>query len=467
MRKNREGSEMENWKKFRELSFTDAPRIKVVPPGPGSQEILKMQKQLEGSAVSYPVGMPMALARGRGATLEDVDGNIFIDCFSGAGVMALGHAHPVVLEAAHEQIDKLTHTLDIPSESRMRMVRVLRRILPEELCKVFFGGPTGSDAIEQAVKLAKFNTGRFGMIAFEGSYHGMTGAALALTSDSGHRDGLGPLVPGVQYIPFPYKYRNPFGCPDHEIDEFAADNLERVLDDSHSGYSKPAAVLLEAVQGEGGTIIPAPRFLQRVREITKAHGILMICDEIQSGLGRTGKMFSFEHAGIVPDIITISKALGGAGFPISAIAYREELDTMPPGKSIGTFRGNMVAFAAGAAGLEWMIDNRVPDYAAELGQKVMTRFRDIERNSNILGEARGIGLMIALEMVEDKQSRKPATEITRKLRKLAHQRGVMIEVGGHYGNVARLLPPLVISEDLMMKAVDILEEVIRDIETGA
>jgi len=450
--------------RFEELSLKEAPKIIVTPPGPRSMEILKMQEELEGSAVSYPRGMPMALERGRGATLEDADGNIFIDCFSGAGVMALGHAHPEVLKAAHEQLDKVTHTLDIPSATRMKLVKAMHRILPKELSRVFFGGPTGSDAIEQAVKLAKFNTGRYGIIAFEGAYHGMTSTALALTSDSGHKDGLGPLVPGVQFIPFPYRYRNPFGCPKEMVDEFAADKLERVLSDSHSGYSKPAAVILEAVQGEGGTIIPTPIFLQRVREITKAHGVLLICDEIQAGLGRTGKMFSFEHSGIVPDIITISKALGGIGFPISAIAYREELNTMPPGKSIGTFRGNRVAFAAVAAALDWMVENKVPEYAAELGEKVMKRFRDIERNSNILGEARGIGLMVALEIVEDSETRKPAPELTRQVRKLAHQRGVMIEVGGHYNNVARLLPPLIISEDLMMKAVDILEGVLKDLE---
>ena len=450
--------------KFDYLSVSDAPKIVVTPPGPRSREILKMQEDLESSSVSYPKGMPMALARGKGATLEDVDGNIYIDCFSGAGVMALGHAHPEVLKAAHEQIDQVTHTLDIPSETRMKMVKALRGILHEELSRVFFGGPTGSDAVEQAIKLARFNTQRYGIIAFEGAYHGMTGASLAVTSDSGHRDGIGPLVPGVQFIPFPYRYRNPFGCPEEMVDEFAADNLERVLDDSHSGYSKPAAVILEAVQGEGGTIIPTPKFLQRVREITKAHGVLMICDEIQCGLGRTGKMFAFEHAGIVPDIVTISKALGGVGFPISAIAFREELNTMPAGKSIGTFRGNMVAFAAGAAALNWMIDKQVPEYAAELGKKALARFKEIEKNSKILGEARGIGLMIALEIVSDKKTRKPATDLTKMVRKLAHQRGVMIEVGGHHNNVARLLPPLIISEDLMMKAADVLEGVLKELE---
>jgi diaminobutyrate-2-oxoglutarate transaminase len=457
---------MEQDKIFAELSISDAPHIKVTPPGPKSKEILDYQNAHESSVVSYPKGMPMALKRGRGATLEDVDGNVYIDMFGGAGVMALGHAHPEVLRAAHAQIDDVTHSLDIPTETRQKMVEVLQKVLPKELSRVFFGGPTGSDAVEQALKLAKFNTGLNGIIAFEGAYHGMTGASLALTTDSGHRDGIGQLVPGVQFLPFPYTYRNPFGCPDERVDLQAADNLERVLDDSHSGYSKPAAVILESVQGEGGTIIPSPRFLKRVRQICDERDIIMICDEIQAGLGRTGRMFAFEHAGIVPDIVTMSKALGGIGFPISAIAYREKLNTWPAGKTIGTFRGNMIAFAAGAAALQWMLDKKVPEHAAALGEKCMVKLKELEKRSSIVGESRGIGLMMAIEMVRDKKSKTPAPDFAKMVRTYGHRRGVMIEVGGHYNNVARLLPPLVITEDLAMKGIEILTGVIDDIEAG-
>ena len=436
-----------NEKSYAELSLKNAPMIKVVPPGPKSKEILKYQADNESSVISYAKGMPMALQRGKGATLEDVDGNVYIDMFAGAGVMALGHSHPEVLKAAHKQIDEITHTLDIPTPTREKLVKVLKKLLPKELTRVFFGGPTGSDAIEQAIKLAKWYTGRHGIIAFEGAYHGMTGTSLALTSDSSHRDGLGPLVPGVQFIPYPYTYRNPFGCPDKNVDLQAAEYLERILSDSHSGFSKPAAVLLESVQGEGGTIIPTTRFMKRVREICDKHEVLMICDEIQAGLGRTGKMFAFEHFDIVPDIVTMSKALGGIGFPISAIAYREKFNTWPTAKTIGTFRGNMVAFAAGATALEWMSDNEVPQRAARLGKKALAVLKKLESSSKIVGECRGIGLMLAIEMVTDKKTREPAPAYAKLIRKYAHQRGVMIEVGGHHNNVARLLPPLVITEE--------------------
>jgi diaminobutyrate-2-oxoglutarate transaminase len=448
------------------LSLEGAPQIKVTPPGPKSQEILTYQSEHESSVVSYPKGMPMALKRGKGATLEDVDGNVYIDMFGGAGVMAVGHGHPDVLEAAHKQIDDVTHTLDIPSETRQKMVELLGTLLPKKLNRVFFGGPTGSDAVEQAFKLARYTTGRWNILAFEGAYHGMTGASLAMTTDSSHRDGLGPLVPGVQFIPFPYKYRNPFGCPDEDVDLQAAENLERVLSDSHSGYSKPAAVILESVQGEGGTIIPTTRFMKRVREICDKHDVLMICDEIQSGLGRTGKMFAFEHFDIVPDIVTMSKALGGVGFPISAIAYKEKLNTWPAGKTIGTFRGNMVAFAAGHAALKWMSENKIPERALELGEKAMKTLKKLEAECSIVGESRGLGLMMAIEMVKDKQTKEPATDYAKMVRKYGHQRGVMIEVGGHHSNVARLLPPLVITEEYLMKGIEILTGVIRDIEAG-
>ncbi len=452
---------------FEELTIMDAPRMVATPPGPKSKAILDYQEEHESSVISYGRNLPMAIDSGKGATFVDVDGNVYIDFFSGAGVTALGNNHPAVLKAAHEQIDKVNHTLDIPSECRENLVATMGKILPAELTRVFFGGPTGSDAVEQAVKLARYNTGRNGILAFEGAYHGMTGISLALTTDSGFREGIGQLAPGVQFIPYPYKYRNPFGCPDERIEEQAADNLERVLDDSHSGYQYPAAVIVEAVQGEGGSIAPGPKFLQRVREITKKYGVLLICDEVQCGIGRTGKMFAFQHAGIVPDIVVMSKALGGGGFPISAIAYREELNTMPKGRTIGTFRGNMVAFAAGAAGINWMLDNKVTERVTVLGEAALKKMKEMEAKHPTIGECRGLGFMLAIEMVTDKESRTPDKERASKVRKYAHQRGVVIEIGGHYDNVARLLPPLVIPEKLLMKGLDILEGVIADLESGA
>lgn len=449
---------------FDELSYPEAPLIKVTPPGPESKKYLKFQADHEGSAVSYSRGMPMALKRARGATIEDVDGNIYIDLFGGAGVMAVGHANPRVVEAAKNQIDQVTHTLDIPSPARLALEEVLLKVLPKELSRLFFGGPTGSDAIEQALKLVRYNTKRVPLVAFEGCYHGMTAGALSITSATSHKDGLLPLTPEVHFVPYAYCYRCVFDKKPDSCALECAKYLEHVLEDPHAGICQPAAVLAEPIQGEGGSIVPPDAFLSEVRRICDRHDLLLICDEIQSGLGRTGKMFSFEHSKVVPDVVTISKALGGLGFPISAIAYREKLNTLPPGKSIGTFRGNMIAFAAGAEALNFMLEQQVCEHALQLGQKVLGWLKDLEQQSPIVGEARGKGLMLGVEFVKDKSTKEPAPDYAKKARTLCHQRGVMIEVGGHYNNVARFLPPLVITEKLIRQAVEIFGDAVREIE---
>lgn len=438
--------------------------MRVTPPGPESRKYLDYQLAHESSAVSYARGMPMALRRGRGATLEDVDGNVYIDLFGGAGVMAVGHGHPQALEAARRQMEELTHALDIPHPARRELEEVLFEALPKPLTRVFFGGPTGSDAVEQAVKLARLNSKRIPLLAFEGSYHGMTAGALALTSALSHREGLLPLLPEVHFAPYAYCYRCPFGREESRCGLECAKYFEHLLEDPHSGVARPAAVIIEAIQGEGGSVVPPDRFLPEVRRICDKYGVLLICDEIQSGLGRTGKMFSFEHTGVVPDIATLSKALGGIGFPISAIAYREELNTLPPGKTIGTFRGNLIAYAAGAAALRFMREQDLPGYALQLGAKVLARLKALERDSAIVGEARGRGLMMGVEFVKDKATKEPASDYARRVRTLCHQRGVMIEIGGHYNNVARFLPPLVIPEGLIGKGVDIFSEAVREVE---
>ncbi len=449
---------------FADLSFPDAPSIHTTPPGPASREILEFQSTHESSAVSYPRGMPMALRRARGATIEDVDGNIYIDFFGGAGVMNVGHGHPAVIEAATEQIGLLTHTLDIPSPARVSMVEALLEVLPEELGKIFFGGPTGSDAVEAAMKLAKFNTGRYPMISFEGAYHGMTSGALSLCSGSPFKGDFLPLLPEVHFVPYSYCYRCPFGQKQESCDLECGKFLEHVVEDSHSGVGEPAAIIVEAIQGEGGSIVPDERFLPKIREICDTYGIVMIDDEIQAGFCRTGKMFACEHTGTIPDIMTLSKALGGVGFPISAVVCREQYNTWPPGKHIGTFRGNMVAYAGGAAAIRFMIESNLAEHALALGEHMLDRLKELETGSEIVGEVRGKGLMLGVEFVHDRESKEPAPELAARVRTLCHERGVLIEVGGHYFNVARFLPPLILTEELADRGVDIFMEAVTDLE---
>jgi diaminobutyrate-2-oxoglutarate transaminase len=448
---------------FSDLSFPDTPQIKTIPPGPESLKYLDYQRGKESSAVSYPRGMPMAVRRARGATVEDVDGNRYIDFFGGAGVINVGHANPAVIRAAREQLDDITHTLDIPSPSRKTMVEALADVLPKELDKVFFGGPTGSDAVEAAVKLAKYNSGRYPMISFEGAYHGMTAGALSLCSGAPFKGDFLPLIPEVHFVPYSYCYRCPFNREPATCDLECGKFVEHVVEDSHSGVGEPAAILVEAVQGEGGSIVPDERFIPKLREICDKYEVLLIIDEIQAGFCRTGQMFSCEHTGTVPDIMTMSKALGGVGFPISAMAYREKLDTWPPGKHIGTFRGNMIAYAGGAAAIRFMQENDLAAHATTIGAKMLDSLKRLEANSEIVGEARGKGLMLGVEFVQDKATKEPAPKIAAQVRTLCHQHGVLIEIGGHYFNVARFLPPLVITDELATKGVEIFAEAVREV----
>jgi diaminobutyrate-2-oxoglutarate transaminase len=411
--------------------------IKIPPPGPRSKEYLDYQTAHEGSAVSYPHGIPMALSRARGATVEDVDGNIYIDFFGGAGVMNVGHSNSQVLEDVSKQLSLLTHSLDVPSVPRRILLESLLPHFPEPLNKVLFGGPTGSDAVEAAMKLAKYNTSRHPMIAFEGSYHGMTAGALSLSSGSSFKEDLLPLLPEIHFAPYAYCYRCAFGKDPDSCELDCLKYIEHVLEDPHSGVGRPAAIIVEAIQGEGGSIVPPEQFLPGIRKICDRYSIIMIVDEIQAGLCRTGKMFAFEHSGTFPDIITLSKGLGGLGFPISCIAYKEELDTWPPGKHIGTFRGNVIAYTAGAAALRFMKENNL---------------------------AEGKGLMLGIELVHDRELKKPAPDLAQKVRTFCHQNGLLVEIGGHYANVVRFLPPLVLTEELAKKGIEIFADSIREME---
>ena len=302
------------------------------------------------------------------------------------------------------------------------------------------------------------------MIAFEGAYHGMTAGALSLCSGTPFKGDFLPLIPEVHFVPFAYCYRCPFGMESGSCDLECGKYLEHVIEDSHSGVGEPAAILVEAIQGEGGSIVPDERFLPKIRQICDDNGILMIADEIQAGFCRTGKMFAIEHTGTVPDIMTMSKALGGVGFPISGIAYREELDTWPAGKHIGTFRGNLVAFAGGAAAIGFMLENELAERSTQLGEKMLSLLGEIEHDSAIVGEVRGKGLMIGVEFVREKDSKEPAPEFASKVRTLCHQRGLLIEIGGHYSNVARFLPPLVITEELIVRGIELFIDSVREVE---
>jgi diaminobutyrate-2-oxoglutarate transaminase len=449
---------------FDELHFEPAPALSGEVPGPLSREMLAEQDELESSARSYPRSVPVAIEQGRGATMRDVDGNTFIDFFGGAGVLNVGHSHPAVLAAAAEQEQKLVHALDFPTRPKLRLMRKLRTLLPgrlRESAKFHFGGPTGSDAIESALKLTRTHTGREAVIAFQGSYHGMTAGALSVTSDIGFG---GPSSSPVHFMPYPYCYRCPLGLKPDSCEMACAKLLETSLEDPHSGIPKPAAVLIEPIQGEGGTIVPPDGYLAEVRRITRKHEVPLICDEIQTGFGRSGTFFACEHDGVTPDVMTLSKALGGIGYPISAIAYDAELDGWRQGAHIGTFRGHQVAMAAGFAAIELIQELDLPTHAAALGELTLGLLRDEQDALPSVGDVRGRGLMIGIELVKDRDTKEPWPEMAAQVRTECFRRGVIIEVGGHFGNVARFLPPLVITRELLLIGVEIFVESVRAAE---
>ncbi|MER5968753.1 diaminobutyrate--2-oxoglutarate transaminase family protein [Streptomyces sp. NPDC002055] len=357
--------------------------------------ILRRQSLRESAARTYARALPIVPVRARGMTIEGADGRRYLDCLSGAGSLALGHNHPVVLEAIRSVLDSGAplHALDLATPVKDAFTTELFRTLPGDLAdraRVQFCGPAGSDAVEAAIKLVRTATGRSGLLAFSGAYHGMT--AGALEASGGAQDVR------VARLPYPYDYRCPFGVGGARGAELSARWTEQLLDDPKSGVPLPAAMLVEPVQGEGG-VIPAPGpWLRRMRELTAARGIPLIADEVQTGVGRTGAFWAVEHSGVVPDVMVLSKAIGGS-LPLAVVVYRDGLDLWQPGAHAGTFRGNQLAMAAGAATLAYVRENGLAERAAVLGGRMLERLRRFAAEQPCVGDVRGRGLMIGLELV--------------------------------------------------------------------
>ncbi|WP_181795978.1 diaminobutyrate--2-oxoglutarate transaminase family protein, partial [Streptomyces sp. WELS2] len=363
--------------------------------------ILRRQSARESSARTYARALPIVPVRARGLTIEGADGRRYLDCLSGAGTLALGHNHPVVLEAIRGVLDSGAplSVLDLATPVKDAFVTELFRTLPPGLAdraRVQFCGPAGTDAVEAALKLVRTATGRSGVLAFAGAYHGMTAGALAVS-------GGAPDVQ-VARLPYPQDYRCPFGVGGPTGAELAARWAESLLDDPKSGVPQPAGMILEPVQGEGG-VIPAPdEWLRRMRRLTADRSIPLIADEIQTGVGRTGAFWAVDHSGVTPDVMVLSKAIGGS-LPLAVIVYRDDLDTWQPGAHAGTFRGNQLAMAAGTATLAYVRENGLAERAATLGSRMLARLADLGREQACVGDVRGRGLMIGIELVAPEPER--------------------------------------------------------------
>ncbi len=447
---------------YGEMHFEEAPKIIVDPPGPKAKKLLEEQRNYESNAVLYPLSLPFVPYEAKGATVKDVDGNIYLDFFAGISVLNVGHSNPYVLKALSGQAEKLIHTLDFPTHARVKLARKLFEIAPGKLkgnCKVLFGGPTGSDAVEGAVKLVKHHTGRNLIVAFEGSYHGQTSMSLALSSTVKYKEEFVPLAPEAHFLPYAYCYRCAFNLSYPECGLYCAQNLERILNDPYSGLTKPAAVIIEPIQGEGGIIVPPEGYLQRIREICSENNVLLIVDEIQAGMGRTGKMFACEHWNVTPDIVTFAKAVGGIGLPLAGILFKRELDTWGPGSHVGTFRGNVAAMAAGLASIEFMEKNKVLSHVDKMGEKIIKRLNELSEETDKIGEVRGKGLMIGVEFVKERDSKEPDEETVKKIQLECFKRGLIVWKAGHFSNIIRFLPPLIVTEEQIERAMEIFCEV--------
>ena len=452
---------------FKEMHYSEAPKIVVSPPGPKAKALLEKQRNFEGKAVLYPLSIPFVPDEAMGATVKDVDGNIYIDLYAGIAVANFGYSNPYIVEATVKQLKKMVHTLDFPSEPREMLAEKIVSIAPGAMrgnSKVLFGGPTGSDAVEAAIKLAKWITKKRAIIAFEGCYHGQTAMALNLSSGRKFKDPYVPLAPEVHFAPYAYCYRCPFKLEYPNCGVRCVDYVEHLLEDPYSGIPSPAAIIVEPIQGEGGIIVPPEEFLSRLRRIADKYDVPLIIDEIQCGMGRTGKWWACEYSNVTPDIMTIAKAIGALGLPLSAIVYKKELDIWSPGAHLGTFRGHILAMAAGAAAIEFAEKHNLLDHVVKLGEESLKFLKDLAEESKYIGEARGKGLMLAIELVKDKDSKEPNPNVASKIQKEAFKKGIIVWKAGHYANVIRLLPPLVITKELMFKGLEILRDVIKDVE---
>ena len=441
-----------------------------------SSPLIEEQAHLESEVRSYPRRIPLALQQAKGAKVIDEQGHVFLDCLAGAGTLSLGHNHSEINSAICSAMDSLLpmQTLDLTSPAKNTFMRAVLNALPENFAanaKLQFCGPSGADAVEAAIKLAKTATGRRSIISFHGGYHGMTHGALALTGNLSAKHKISNLMADVHFMPYPYALRSAFD-KGGDISNQHLRFLRAQLSDPEGGIDRPAAIIVEAVQGEGG-VIPAPvEWLRGLSALSKEFDIPLILDEIQSGFARTGAMFAFEHAGICPDIVVMSKALGG-GLPLAMIAFKEELDVWSPGAHTGTFRGNQLAMVAGAKSLEIMQRDRLWQSSADLGARLLSQLNTLSKRFTAIGEVRGRGLMIGIEFVDgsgllDKLDNPLANpRFAQCVQQEALRRGLICELGGRHGAVLRLLPPLIINNEQADFIVHTLEDAIAVVNDGA
>ena len=436
----------------------NAPDIKTALPGPRAKAII--DKDSKFVSPSYTRDYPFVIARGEGAVVEDVDGNRFLDCAAGIAVNSTGVSHPEVVKAICDQAQKFIHMsgTDFYYEPQVRLAEELANIVPIAGDVRTFFANSGTEATEAAIKLARYHTKRQGVIAFYGAFHGRSMGSLSLTASKAiQRRGFMPFMPGVYHAPYPDTYRF-----NGSADACAEASLSFIRDQLFVHLISPdevASIVVEPIQGEGGYIVPPKAFLQGLRELATQHGIVLVCDEVQSGMGRTGKMFALEHFGVTADVVNIAKGIA-SGLPLGVTCARADIMTWPPGAHASTFGGNPVSCAAANATIRLLKEQLIAN-AANVGAHLMAGLRELQRKHQVIGDVRGLGLMIGVELVKDRTTKERAVEARNALVQAMFKRGVLILGAGK--NAIRFAPPLVLSKDQVDSVLRAFDESLAEL----
>jgi 4-aminobutyrate aminotransferase / (S)-3-amino-2-methylpropionate transaminase / 5-aminovalerate transaminase len=436
------------------MAVTRSIELRTEIPGPKSREILERKERVVAAPLS--IFLPVVVEEAHGATLTDVDGNTFIDFTGGVGCLNVGHSNPQVVAAAQEQLGRFSHTdfTIVPYEVYVTLAERLCGLAPmrQPVKAAFFNA--GAEAVENAIKFSRSYTKRAAVIGFEGGFHGRTLLAVSLTSKTHpYKAGLGPFAPEVYRVPFPNSYRGP------SAGEALAD-LERALV-TQVAAETVAAIVIEPVQGEGGFVVAPPEFLQGVRSLCDEHGIVFVADEVQTGFGRTGRMWGIEHSGVEPDLVTIAKSIA-MGLPLSAVLGKAEIMDAPGDSAIGgTYVGNPVAQAAAVAVLDVFEEEDLTARAAAIGETIRSRMLAWQDRWDAIGDVRGLGAMLAIELVEDRETKAPSSDLASAVVEAAAERGLLLLKSGIYSNCIRVLTPLVITDSELDEALGVWEQALE------
>ena len=434
-------------------------------PGPNARRVIERMRAVEGAGPrTGGADDPLVVESAQGSILTDPDGNRFVDLAGSFAAATIGHSHPAVVAAVREQVGRVSHVSSAAvSEPRIAFEEALVSIAPAGLDRVLLG-MSGADANDTAIRLARTATGRREVIAFSGGYFGRRAGVLGIGGKSRFRTSVGE-APDAHFLPYPYPYRWPLGRAGAvnaaEVGEHALALVRHAIEDPASGVGPVAAVVVEPVQGNGGVVIPPDGFLAGLRELCDRHGAVLVFDEIQSGFGRTGQTWAAEHWGVTPDLMTVGKGVGG-GLAVSAVIGRPAaMSHWAPGTHTSTFLGDAVNLAAGTAAIGVLRDEALAERSATLGARALARLEDALDGDRGIGEVRGLGLFIAIELVTDLDTRTPDPDRVARIRRAAFARGIVLGAGGHHENVVKLCPPLTIEEDLLDAALDLTIDTIR------